>query len=355
MATKAVDSIQLYQSDALTTREQRDLARAEHTIARGLKSFLAVGVALKEIRDKRLYRQQYDTFEEYCIRRWELSRPRAYELCAASEVVADLSANADIGLLPENEAQARPLARLKMMEDRQRAWAMAVRLAATQGRSVTARDTEEAVRKLNGSFSAEPWRDGEPLTGMFRTVLSDPPWPYDSTRAAVGNAGRGAQYGRAATIVQADVLAHYAVMSVEEIKALPVKSHVEDNAHLYLWTTNSFMVEAHEVARDWGFEPKTIITWVKTYKDNPTRPSMKTGYWYRSATEHILFAVRGSLPLRGPAAPTAVLSPRLPHSVKPQWCYQLIEQQSPGPYLELFARNIRAGWDAWGDQIRVGT
>ena len=63
-------------------------------------------MALKEIRDKRLYRQHYDTFEEYCIRRWELSRPRACELCAASEVVADLSAIADNVLLPESEAQS---------------------------------------------------------------------------------------------------------------------------------------------------------------------------------------------------------------------------------------------------------
>lgn len=186
----------------------------------------------------------------------------------------------------------------------------------------------------------------------FRAVLADPPWPFDSPRALVGNAGRGSENGRAAAITQVGVLAHYKVMSIEEIKALPVAKHVEQDAHLYLWTTNSFMVEAHEVARAWGFEPKTIITWVKTQKDNPTQPSMKTGFWYRSATEHLLFAVRGTMRLCGPPAPTAVLSPRLPHSVKPLWCYELIEQQSTGPYLELFARRIRAGWDAWGDQIQ---
>ena len=56
-------SIQLYRT-SLTTREQREFARAERTIARGLKSFLAVGMALKEIRDNRLCRQQYDSFEE---------------------------------------------------------------------------------------------------------------------------------------------------------------------------------------------------------------------------------------------------------------------------------------------------
>ena len=94
--TRAVQIIET--STRLTIREQRAFDRAERKIARGLKSFLEVGMALKEIRDKRLYRQEYDTFEEYCIRRWELSRPRAYELCAASEVVADLSAIADIRL-----------------------------------------------------------------------------------------------------------------------------------------------------------------------------------------------------------------------------------------------------------------
>jgi hypothetical protein len=98
---------------ALSLVEQRVFDRAERTIARGLRSFLDVGMALKEIRDRRLYRQQYSTFEEYCARRWDFSRPRAYELCAASEVIADLSAIADIRLLPENEAQARPLTRLK--------------------------------------------------------------------------------------------------------------------------------------------------------------------------------------------------------------------------------------------------
>jgi hypothetical protein len=86
-----------------------DFARAESTIARGLKSFLAVGLAQKRIRDQRLYRADHRTFEQYVAERWEFSRPRAYELCAASEVVADLSGIPDIRLLPQNEALANPL------------------------------------------------------------------------------------------------------------------------------------------------------------------------------------------------------------------------------------------------------
>jgi N6-adenosine-specific RNA methylase IME4 len=182
---------------------------------------------------------------------------------------------------------------------------------------------------------------------QFGTVLADPPWPYKSPRAVVGNGGRGAD--GASNIIQADVTRHYPTLTLDEIKTLPVPKLTAANAHLYLWTTNSFLVEAHDVARAWGFIAKTVLTWVKVRRDG--RPSMKTGHWYRSATEHIVFAVKGRLRLAGPAAPTAYLLPRLPHSRKPDFFYDLIEQQSPGPYLELFARRLRPGWASWGNEI----
>ena len=186
----------------------------------------------------------------------------------------------------------------------------------------------------------------------YGAILADPPWPYRSPRAIVGNAGRGAQGGRAKDIIQADVLAHYPVMSLDDIKALPIASVAGDRSHLYLWTTNSFMVEAHEVCRAWGFEPKTILTWLKTHKNDPSKASMKTGYWYRSATEHIVFGVRGKLRLQGAARPTGYMISRLPHSVKPDQFYDLIEEESPGPYLELFARHTRKNWHVWGNEVQ---
>ena len=73
--------------ERLSASEQRTLQRAEVTIAKGMRAFVAVGLALKAIRDRRLYRERYGTFEEYSARRWELSRRRGYELCAAAEVV----------------------------------------------------------------------------------------------------------------------------------------------------------------------------------------------------------------------------------------------------------------------------
>lgn len=182
----------------------------------------------------------------------------------------------------------------------------------------------------------------------YSTIVADPPWPYrapgkfgatlehrpnrDKTLGA-GNAGSRSRYG---------------AMEISEICS--IKFQTEENAHLYLWFTNSFAVEAHEIAKAWGFRPSTILTWVKT-RQADGQPSMKMGYYFRGATEHILFAVKGSLRLRAERAlPTAYLWPRLPHSVKPDPFYALVEEASPPPYLELFARSNRLGWDAWGNQ-----
>lgn len=179
----------------------------------------------------------------------------------------------------------------------------------------------------------------------FKTIIADPPWPYDNRdgpRAAPEH--RPNSWNTACT----GSAPRYGSMTMDELKALKVRDAAEAPAHLYLWTTNSFMVEAHDLARSWGFVPKTIVTWGKMKPDG--KPSMKTGYYFRGATEHILFAVRGSLRLIGPAAPTLFLSPRLPHSVKPGWFYDLVEEQSPSPYLEMFARSPRLGWSSWGNQ-----
>jgi N6-adenosine-specific RNA methylase IME4 len=182
---------------------------------------------------------------------------------------------------------------------------------------------------------------------LYATIVADPPWPYktpgqigaslehrpnrDKTMGA-GNAGSRSRYG---------------AMPIDELCALKVPS--ADNAHLYLWFTNTFAVEAHTIAKAWGFRPMTILTWTKVKPDGT--PSMKMGYYFRGATEHVLFAVKGSLRLRtNRAMPTGYLWPRTAHSVKPEPFYALVEEASPAPYLELFARRNRLGWDAWGDQ-----
>lgn len=161
--------------------------------------------------------------------------------------------------------------------------------------------------------------------GKFRTIYADPPWPFDDT------ATRGAAEN------------HYPTMSIAEICALPVSDLAADDAHLYLWTTNSHLHDAFHVAAAWGFEYKTLITWVK--------PQIGLGHYFRGATEHILFCVRGDLPMSQVGERNWFEAPRQEHSRKPALFYDLIERCSPGPRLELFARTKRAGWVAWGNEV----
>ena len=186
---------------------------------------------------------------------------------------------------------------------------------------------------------------GVPVNG-YRTVVADPPWAYRSagpTRAGVRLDG--------APLKGVSSAERYGSMRLDELARL--RPPAADDAHLYLWATNAFLEAAHGIARAWGFDPKTILTWVKVHQDDPGRVSMKTGHYFRGATEHVVFAVRGSLPLQvDEGLPTAYLWPRPEggHSVKPDAFLDLVERASPGPYLEMFARRQRFGWDTWGAQ-----
>ena len=91
----------------LSTTEQAARDRCETVIARGMAQFLAVGEALSEMRDSKLYRSTHATFADYCRERWDLGRARAYQLMDAAEVAGSLSTNVDIP--PATEAQLRAL------------------------------------------------------------------------------------------------------------------------------------------------------------------------------------------------------------------------------------------------------
>lgn len=179
----------------------------------------------------------------------------------------------------------------------------------------------------------------------YGTICADPPWPYDTRGPSCTKEARPNSYGTPLSLISSSD--RYGHMSIEEICDL--KPEAEKEAHLYLWVTNSFMQEGFQVVKAWGFDFKTILTWVKVKPDGT--PSMKAGYYYRGATEHVLFATRGNLRLSGPPHPTVWLSPRLPHSVKPDCFYRTVEEQSPAPYLEMFARRARPHWYAWGNQV----
>ncbi len=164
---------------------------------------------------------------------------------------------------------------------------------------------------------------------LYRTIVADPPWRYSN-----------------GTVPQGGVEHQYGTMAPEDIIALPVAGLAAPDAHLYLWVTNLHLREGRpfEILDAWGFRYVTLLTW---HKLGP----IGLGYYFRGETEHVLFGVKGRSPIE----------PRLRernhfaaskgrHSEKPDRFYELVERVSPGPYLELFARRRRYGWDVWGNE-----
>ena len=163
----------------------------------------------------------------------------------------------------------------------------------------------------------------------FKTICADPPWPYGAERP-FGSSQEHRPNSWNRTTASPGAKSRYSLMSMDEIKSIRVPS--DDNAHLYLWTTNAFMREAHEVAVAWGFKPKTIITWVKTKTGDRSSVSMRMGYYFRGATEHCLFAVKGKMRLNVRNLPTAFLWTRSgKHSRKPDEFFEMVESASPSP------------------------
>jgi len=162
----------------------------------------------------------------------------------------------------------------------------------------------------------------------FATIVIDPPWDW-------GDEGDQDQMGRARP--------DYATMSKEQLMALPVGTLADDDCHLYMWITNRSLPKGFDLIQAWGFRYITAITWAK--------PSFGMGNYFRGQTEQILFAVKGSQPLKRKDVGTLFTAPRGPngHSSKPVEFYDLVESCSPGPFLEMFSRHNREGWTAWGE------
>jgi N6-adenosine-specific RNA methylase IME4 len=174
----------------------------------------------------------------------------------------------------------------------------------------------------------------------YRTIVVDPPWEY---RQKFG--GPLGQYSKNRGPKPKGAAPLYGFMTQAELLALPLGEWADEKAHLYLWVTNSFMVDGHELAKAWGFEQKTILTWVKQ--------RIGMGFYYRNTTEHVLFCVRGALPTQLHNTPTHFNAPRRGHSEKPAAFYDMVETMSPGPYLDVFARRQRFNWDTWGNECFI--
>jgi N6-adenosine-specific RNA methylase IME4 len=176
------------------------------------------------------------------------------------------------------------------------------------------------------------------IDGGYRTVLADPPWRFSNRTGKVAPEHRR--------------LDRYSTLELDAICALEVAGVVADRAHLYLWVPNALLPEGLRVMQAWGFRYVSNLVWAKRRQDGGP-DGRGVGFYFRNVTELILFGVRGKNVRTLAAARRQVNlieTRKREHSRKPDEQYGLIEACSPGPYLELFARHPRPGWDGWGDE-----
>lgn len=184
----------------------------------------------------------------------------------------------------------------------------------------------------------------------YRTIVADPPWPIGDMPAWFREDRRSQRERELGTNPRP-----YDVMTIEDIAAMPVADLAEaDRWHvngdrggcrLFLWTITEYLAEAHAVARAWKFEPRAVLVWCKPHR------SGGLGGTFKSNVEFCIIARRGSPPAASTGVGTRWFQwPVGRHSEKPAAFYDMVEEISPGPYLELFARRQRLGWDTWGNE-----
>lgn len=176
--------------------------------------------------------------------------------------------------------------------------------------------------------------------GKFGAILADPPWRF----ATFSEKGR-----------QKCADQHYDVMSLEEIKALPVADVAADDCALFIWVLDHMIPDALEVIEAWGFTYKTVaFYWAKTAKGcdetGEFRFPIGQGYWTRANPEQCLLATKGRPQRLSRAVRRLVVSERREHSRKPDRIRQDVEALVGGPYLEMFSRSSAPGWTAWGNE-----
>jgi N6-adenosine-specific RNA methylase IME4 len=176
----------------------------------------------------------------------------------------------------------------------------------------------------------------------YDIILADPPWSF-KVRSPKGE-NRSAKN-------------HYPVMTLDDIKRLPIGETAEDNSVLFMWAIDPMLPEALDVIKAWGFVYKTVgFYWVKeNFKGNGFFTGL--GYYTRANPEMCLLATRGKgLPRKNKGVRKLVFSPRGAHSVKPDEVQRRIDvlYGTDINRIELFARRWYPGWSAWGNQIERG-
>lgn len=169
--------------------------------------------------------------------------------------------------------------------------------------------------------------------GPFGAIVADPPWSFRTFANDNVAPTRGEQ--------------PYPVMSLADIKVLPVADVGAKDCLLFMWTVSHLQAAAFDVAAAWGFQPVSVaFVWDKG--------RMGMGYWTRQEVEICHLFKRGRPSRMSKGVRSLIKAPRREHSRKPDEVYGRVESLVAGPYLELFARQAWPGWSAWGNEAGRG-
>jgi N6-adenosine-specific RNA methylase IME4 len=189
------------------------------------------------------------------------------------------------------------------------------------------------------------------MSMRYRTIVADPPWPLAYHG---GGTRKGGIWSTSLYTSKRPAGLGYPTMTLEAICALDVAGLAADDAHLYLWIPDRLLIEgaAARVIAAWEFKPGRTLIWKKR--------NYGLGAFPRPQHETVVLAKRGKLPYGATDVGSVQEWPHVYEyagpvkakvgSAKPPAFLDLVEQVSPGPYLELFARRQRLGWDTWGDE-----
>ena len=190
----------------------------------------------------------------------------------------------------------------------------------------------------------------------YGVIIADPPWAY--------RVNKDTPYNHGVANAQYDTMVDSAIGDLELEPGVRVADVALDDSVLLMWTTNPKLVEGLETMKAWGFSYVTKLEWVKTQPGIPLvaeptlidppewsfKPAYGVGFWLRGVTEPILIGKRGKPRIPKAAGICGIICERMRHSRKPDNLHAYAELMD-GPYLELFARRQRPGWDVWGNQV----
>jgi N6-adenosine-specific RNA methylase IME4 len=172
------------------------------------------------------------------------------------------------------------------------------------------------------------------IDGGFRVILCDPPWNFKTYND---------------NISAKSAASHYALMSMADLRRLPIADLAAKDCALIMWATQAQLHDAIDLMRIWGFAYKTAGAWAKQ-SSTGQKWAFGTGYILRSAAEFYLVGTRGKPKAKVKNVRNLIVAPTRGHSRKPDQMHADLERLFDGPRLELFARQSRPGWTVWGHE-----